>query len=123
MSLIDQSSMANARITIGHVTPVVTYIVALRSLSGPDLQGLAQTQYGATFQDGLGLTYIWTPVDTTPDNGSSIIAPYIGPMVGRWNALAVPAPAGVSTVTVTNIASLMAVSAPSSSITYLVQGY
>jgi hypothetical protein len=123
MALIDQSSPANARITLGGLTVVVASIVALRNLSGPDLQGLAQTQFGATFQDGLGATYIWNASDSTPDNGSTVIAPYVGPATGRWNALATTAPAASSTVSVATIAALKAIATPNASITYLVQGY
>jgi hypothetical protein len=123
MSLIDQSSAANARRTIGGVTLTITNIIALRNLSGPDLMGLVQTQYGSTFQDGLGATYIWNQADTSPDNGSTVIAPYVGPPTGRWNQLATTAPAASSTVSVATIAALKAISAPNSSITYIVQGY
>jgi hypothetical protein len=123
MALIDQSSPANARITLGGLTVVVTNIIALRNLSGPDLQGLAQTQYGFTFQDGLGDEYIWNTTDTTPDNGSTVIAPYVGPPTGRWNALVATAPAESSTVSVPTIAALKAVATPNASVTYIVQGY
>jgi hypothetical protein len=89
MSLIDQTNEASARQTIGGLTKVVTNIVALRNVSGPSLSDSVQTLYGATFQDGLGMTYIWNPTDVSGDNGSTIIKPYVGPATGRWNQLIV----------------------------------
>jgi hypothetical protein len=103
MPLIDEANQNALRQSIGGITKIVQGVNSLRTLSGTDLANTVQTTYGVTPFDGLARFYIWNPTDTTPDNGTTVIKPYVGPTVGRWNAYGV-ATGGGGTGTVTSVA-------------------
>jgi hypothetical protein len=103
MPLIDEANQNALRQSIGGITKIVQGVNSLRTLSGTDLANTVQTTYGVTPFDGLARFYIWNPTDTTPDNGTTVIKPYVGPTVGRWNAYGVSTGGG-GTGTVTSVA-------------------
>lgn len=95
MALLNETDPASARTSLGGLSHQVSGgIIGLRSLSGPDLAGVTMISHRTTPFDGLGGFYIWNAADTTPDNGTTVIAPYLGPATGRWNTLVQASQAG-----------------------------
>ncbi len=88
--LINESSQAAARQSLGGLTKIVDTIAQLRQVQDTDLTGTIQTLGAVSVNDGLGGLYYWNAADNSADNGGTIIKPVIiGTAAGRFNLISI----------------------------------
>ena len=85
-SIIDESSLAAARASLGGLLRSVPTLAALRLLTGTDLDGFLLLGGSTSPGDGSGGLYYWSAATSTADNGTTVIRPssILSTQPGRW---------------------------------------